>query len=1043
MLRTLAAVLSLVAVSAPSLAADDGSDLRLVPFPKRVRVLDETFSLDRPLVLTASGESLELFASALDAELRRAGHAPVRKRRSGAGAAVHEWHLADAPASRTSRHRLRDDAGVDDYSLDVDSEAVTCFATGPKGLFWGLQTLCQLIRANRTGAAIPCVEIRDWPSLRWRCFQDDLTRGPSSKLSTLQQAVGIGAGLKMNLFTYYMEYQYAFSKHPVIGPPDGSLTPAELGALVEFAAPRQIDILGNQQSFSHFRHILKHEQYAQLREADWLLTPVREETYKLLDDLYSEVIPLLPFPFFNVCCDETWGLGKGPSKELAEKIGVGGVYVGHIRRVHDILKDRYDKRMMMWGDIILNHRDHLDAIPKDTILLTWGYGAGASFEDQITPFAESGFEFFVCPGVSNWSRILPDFGVATTNIRNFVRDGAKHGALGMLNTAWEDDGESLNSPKWHGYAWGAECAWNASTTSLDDFNRRVGGVLFGEKGDHFGRAIELLAAAFRLDGMQNMYNRRFWRDDFAPTNSAAAIRKSAGRLLALTRPALEHLRALRAEATANAELIEGLILGAERMDRIGQRMLDGLAAAEALAQAAETTPQDAVKLIDRAAKLVRDNRDAHEALGKRFAELWLAESKPYALDWTLDRYRKTVARYDALLAKLATARERAAAGEPIDHPSAYGLALPERFARRHKPHEEHDEPLVPFASWAVPEAPARIGVTVDAGSVDREELPIEVDVALPASLATSAVRAFCSIDAGETHGLAAQLDGTTAAGRARLTFIVDQRIPKGARAFVHVYLGAEAPAKLAPGAASTSAAADDCVEIANDALRLVLGPKGGHVWVCEVKAAANRDLTMPGRTGWAGFADTGRGSRHATHEIERVASGPALVRYRLREPSSGLVKTVSLFAGASWFEVTLDEPVAFFWNYDDPAHLAADGSKPSRYLFSGGATGDVGKAADGVPGQVNARGVRWGVKFATDGTALGIATPEVAAHHHIGPGGTAGGVGIEKSAPCNHFVTYAGVLDKEPAQVMQALTSTLDFANPPRVEVWAIEKRPE
>ena len=58
----------------------------------------------------------------------------------------------------------------------------------------------------------------------------------------------------------------------------------------------------------------------------------------------------------------------------------------------------------------------------------------ANFEEQIIPFAKSGYEFFVCPGVSDWSRILPDFGVAQTNIQNFVRDGVKHGALGMINT---------------------------------------------------------------------------------------------------------------------------------------------------------------------------------------------------------------------------------------------------------------------------------------------------------------------------------------------------------------------------------------------------------------------------------------------------------------------------------------------------------------------------------------------------------------------------------------------------------------------------------
>ncbi len=166
----------------------------------------------------------------------------------------------------------------------------------------------------------------------------------------------------MKMHTYYMENQFAFEKHPVIGPQDGSLTPEDLAALVEYAKPRHVDILGNQQSFGHLTHVLKHDQYAALRETDYIICPVKEETYQLLNDLYSEVCPLLPFEMFNVCCDETWGLGSGPSKELSEQIGVGGVYVRHIRRVHDLLKDKHGKRMMMWGDIILQHPDKLDSL---------------------------------------------------------------------------------------------------------------------------------------------------------------------------------------------------------------------------------------------------------------------------------------------------------------------------------------------------------------------------------------------------------------------------------------------------------------------------------------------------------------------------------------------------------------------------------------------------------------------------------------------------------------------------------------------------------
>jgi len=118
---------------------------------------------------------------------------------------------------------------MESYILHIQPSEILCVSPSPQGLFYGMQTLRQILRANRVDAnTLPCLKIKDWPSLTWRCFQDDLTRGPSSRLSTMIEALELGSFLKMNLFTYYMEYQYAFEKHPQIGPPEGSLTPQEL-----------------------------------------------------------------------------------------------------------------------------------------------------------------------------------------------------------------------------------------------------------------------------------------------------------------------------------------------------------------------------------------------------------------------------------------------------------------------------------------------------------------------------------------------------------------------------------------------------------------------------------------------------------------------------------------------------------------------------------------------------------------------------------------------------------------------------------------------
>jgi hypothetical protein len=745
----------------------------------------------------------------------------------------------------------------------------------------------------------------------------------------------------------------------------------------------------------------------------------------------------LPFPWFNVCCDETDGLGTGPSKEQVAKIGVGGVYVSHIRRIHDLLRDKHQKRMMMWGDIILQHPGNLQEIPKDTIMLTWGYDARASFEDQIIPFAKSGYEFFVCPGVSDWSRILPDFGVALTNIQNFVRDGVKHGALGMINTDWEDDGEALKAVKWHADAWAAECAWNASTTSPEDFHGRIGAVLFGETGDHFGEAVKLLMQTHRLPPMKGMFNSRFWENDFAPKASPVAIQNNASNLLAIVRPALAHLEACRRGARCNQQVLEVIQFGARRMELIGQRMLDGLAAAQLYQQAAGSA--DGGKKLGEVEALIRKNRDAHETMGREFAALWLGESKPYALDWSSKRYAKAVAEYNTLLGKLGVARAAATAGKPLPDPSEIGLAMPETIFRRVRPKEIVASTLSPDLPWADDSATHRVGLSIRAGAVDRFDLPVEVELKLPANLAGKPVRAFLLNGSAAPREVLSQIDPLESPGKVRLVLVLDGSFAKDTEASAQVYFGSSPQHRSLPGAVSTRPGTNDMSWLENDRVRLLLGPEGAHVYRWEVKAARHRDLTMPGETDWSGFADI-NSRRHSAYALKCKARGPALVEYEATD-GWGDAKTIRLYGGASWIEVLLSEPTGLYWDFDDPKNFAADGPTPGTWLFSDGKSGPVGREADGVPAQVKAPNTFWGMKFNADQLAVGLVTPGVAALHVVAPGAGAGGVGIEGSAPARNLVTFAGLLDNSPAETMNRLQTTLDLTRPIEVRLYAIQSR--
>src|SRR3989442_12250972 len=99
------------------------------------------------------------------------------------------------------------------------------------------------------------------------------------------------------------------------------------------------------------------------------------------------------------------------------------------------------------------------------IAVPWAYDPRPNFDALLSPFKSAGLEMIVAPGASNWNRIFPDLDAALANIRNLSRDGQKFGALGVLNTTWDDDGESLFAMTWPALALGAGCSWQAGGPS--------------------------------------------------------------------------------------------------------------------------------------------------------------------------------------------------------------------------------------------------------------------------------------------------------------------------------------------------------------------------------------------------------------------------------------------------------------------------------------------------------------------------------------------------------------------------------------------------
>ena len=358
------------------------------------------------------------------------------------------------------------------YNIIIKDKFIHVSASTPQGLFYGTQSLKQLIRhqiLTENNLNIPCYGIFDYPSLEYRGWMDDISRGPIPTKEFIKEEIRRLAEYKFNFFNLYTEHLFKLEDYPDIAPTDG-LTAEEIKELTDFAKDYYIEFIGNQQCFAHAEKTLDNPFYDDIKDTRFNFNPGVDETYEFLEVLLGETAQAYESKYFNINCDETESLGNGKAKSYIDSLGAGNAYCQHINKVYDILK-KYDKNVMMWGDIIAKNPEMIKQLPEDIQFIVWSYGGRDSFDEMIEPFKNSGHKFWVAPGASCWATSFPYIDNYIKNIANFARDAERHGAKGIINTAWDDYGETMFNSTWHAMIWCAETSWN--TLKSNDENEII------------------------------------------------------------------------------------------------------------------------------------------------------------------------------------------------------------------------------------------------------------------------------------------------------------------------------------------------------------------------------------------------------------------------------------------------------------------------------------------------------------------------------------------------------------------------------------------
>ena len=349
-LRAGAALLLLAAglVLSPAAAAQGGIDL--LPAPREAH-FGAAIDLPSRIVVVVPVKNVEDEFAAKDLEKAiadlPAGGQPglpyrvllLREGSAQAKAVLARVHLTFDPAMES-----------EGYVLDIEPHEATIVGATGSGVFYGVQTLKQLLPLPGSPRTLPIGTVRDWPAMRYRGMDDDLSRGPFPTLDFQKRQIRVFASYKLNIYSPYFEHTLLYPDQPLSAPPGSSLSPAEVAELVAYARQYHITIIPDQESFGHLHQVLKYDLYQDVAETPHgqVLAPGQPGSLPLIESWFKQIAQEFPSPFLHIGADETFDLGLGRTKDQVRQKGYGAVYMAFLTQIHDALAP-LNRRLLFWG----------------------------------------------------------------------------------------------------------------------------------------------------------------------------------------------------------------------------------------------------------------------------------------------------------------------------------------------------------------------------------------------------------------------------------------------------------------------------------------------------------------------------------------------------------------------------------------------------------------------------------------------------------------------------------------------------------------------
>jgi hexosaminidase len=313
-----------VPAHAAGAATDTLASVNVVPKPRQATLTASGFVLPAQTTIVAQSADERTVADVLVTFLRSRGIAATIAAQPNAAIRLSLEH--DLPT-----------IGREGYRLRVDATGIAISANAPAGLFYGVQTLEQLVPPT-PGAALPGVDIVDWPAYAWRGMHLDVSRhffGPD----VVERYIDVAAHYKLNTFHWHLTDDQGW-RIPIARYPDltriggcragseigndpaeidphrycGAYTRAQITAIVAYARARYVTIVPEIEMPGHAVAALTAYPWLgcstgpfHVRETWGVSTDIfcpTERTFGFVSDVLTEVMALFPGAYIHIGGDE-------------------------------------------------------------------------------------------------------------------------------------------------------------------------------------------------------------------------------------------------------------------------------------------------------------------------------------------------------------------------------------------------------------------------------------------------------------------------------------------------------------------------------------------------------------------------------------------------------------------------------------------------------------------------------------------------------------------------------------------------------------------